>query len=358
MAAMNSRPRRRPGRRAGVTGEAGPGSVVRRCSARASAASFSCWIPAPSYQLVDASGATTPARVNATSLIYLPPSRRAAFSSLMSQSSATARSASARACVADTAARVCPTSEAGEPSRRSDARIMETMAYLDDLVTRARADPAVVGLVLTGSHARGLATAHSDIDVCVVVGERGGARWPGRRTAEVDEFVCTADELADTSDVWQRYAFRGCRVLLDRPDGLVARLVHRQATPTPAEALGWARDGLDGYVNFLYRAAKSRRDGQPVAAALDTAESVPWLLTTVFALHGRLRPYNKYLRWELTTYPMAEPWTAGTLPERLLRDPAGLFPDVERLARARGLGDVLDAWGDDLHLLRRPGTPP
>ena len=219
------------------------------------------------------------------------------------------------------------------------------MADLDGLVNEAHDDPAVVGLVLTGSHARGLATPHSDIDVCVVVGERGGSRWLRRRTAEVDEFVCTVDELADTSDIWQRYTFRGCRVLLDRPDGLVAELVHRQAVPTEAEARRWARDGLDGYVNFLYRAAKSRRDGEPVAAALDTAESISWLLTTVFALYGRLRPYNKYLRWELTTYPLPEPWTAATLPERAAARPGralsgcratGPRPRARRRARRVG----------------------
>jgi predicted nucleotidyltransferase len=228
---------------------------------------------------------------------------------------------------------------------------MDNVADMDDLVARAHDDPVVVGLVLTGSQARGLATPYSDIDLCVVVSERSGSRWQGRRTAQVDEFIRTVDELADTSDIWQRYAFRGASVLLDRLDGGITRLVDRQAVPTQDEALRWARDGLDGYVNFLYRAAKSRRDGDLVAAALDTAESVSWLLTTIFALHGRLRPYNKYLRWELTTYPLQEPWSATTLPQRLLRDPAGLFPDIERLARERGLADVLDAWGDDLRLL-------
>ncbi len=180
---------------------------------------------------------------------------------------------------------------------------MDNVADMDDLVARAHDDPVVVGLVLTGSQARGLATPYSDIDLCVVVSERSGSRWQGRRTAQVDEFIRTVDELADTSDIWQRYAFRGASVLLDRLDGGITRLVDRQAVPTQDEALRWARDGLDGYVNFLYRAAKSRRDGDLVAAALDTAESVSWLLTTIFALHGRLRPYNKYLRWELTTYP-------------------------------------------------------
>ena len=226
------------------------------------------------------------------------------------------------------------------------------MVDLDDLVTRAHDDPAVVGLVLAGSHARGLATPYSDIDLCVVISERGASQWQGRRTAQVDEFVCTVDELADTSDIWQRYAFRGAVVLLDRLAGGITQLVDRQAIPTQAEALKWARDGLDGYVNFLYRAAKSRRDGDLVAAALDTAESVSWLLTTIFALHGRLRPYNKYLRWELTTHPLEEPWSATTLPQRILHNPAGLFPDIERLARQCGLADVLDAWGDDLRLLR------
>jgi predicted nucleotidyltransferase len=229
---------------------------------------------------------------------------------------------------------------------------MRTVTDIDDLMVQAKDDPRVVGLVLTGSQARGLATPHSDIDLCVVVRERGGSRWQGRRTAQVDEFIRTADELADRSDIWQRYAFRGARVLVDRLDGVITQLVDRQAVPTQEEAHRWARDGLDGYVNFLYRAAKSRRDGDLTAAALDTAESVSWLMTTIFALHGRLRPYNKYLRWELTTYPLDEPWSATTLPQRLLHDPAGLFPDIERLARDRGLTDVLDAWGDDLQLLR------
>ncbi len=228
---------------------------------------------------------------------------------------------------------------------------MDIVANMDDLVAQAHDDPGVVGLVLTGSQARGLTTPYSDIDLCVVVTERGGSRWQSRRTAQIDEFIYTVDELADTSDIWQRYAFRGASVLLDRLDGVIAHLVDRQAVPAQDEALRWARDGLDGYVNFLYRAAKSRRDGDLVAAALDTAESVSWLLTTIFALHGRLRPYNKYLRWELTTHPLYEPWSATTLPQRLLQDPAGLFPDIERLARERGLADVLDAWGDDLRLL-------
>ncbi len=130
-----------------------------------------------------------------------------------------------------------------------------------DFVAEASADPRVLGLVLTGSYARGTATAHSDHDVVLVASEG----HEGRRTATLDVAVCTLEELADCTPLWQRYAFRGAKVLLDRLDGRIADLVSRLATPTTAEATEWARKGLDGYVNLLYRAAKSRRDGDVVA---------------------------------------------------------------------------------------------
>lgn len=222
------------------------------------------------------------------------------------------------------------------------------MSAYEDLIARATADSAVRGLVLIGSYARGLATAHSDHDLIVVVDDDQG--WQTSRSATLDRIVYTVDGLADTSLHWQRYAFRGARVLLDRLDGGIAERVARQATPTAAEATAWARENLDGYVNQLYRAAKSRRDGAALAARLDEMESIAWLLGTVFALHGRLRPYNKYLSWELETFPLPAPWDR-TLPARVAADPAGLFPDVAALARRCGHGDVLDSWGDDLRLL-------
>jgi hypothetical protein len=223
----------------------------------------------------------------------------------------------------------------------------------DDLRARAADDPAVLGLILSGSRARGMASVHSDFDVWVIVAERGGQWTVTRRSPELDEIVWTRDELADTGITWQRYSFRGAQVLLDRLDGGIARLVAAQATPTAEEATRWARENLDAYLNQIYRAAKNRRDGWAVLARLDEMESVPWFLTTLFALHGRLRPYNKYLHWELVTHPLGGPWDADELPARLAAGPAGLFADLEPLARDRGHGDVIDAWGDELDLIRR-----
>lgn len=225
------------------------------------------------------------------------------------------------------------------------------MRVLDDAVQRAAADSNVVGLVLTGSQARGTTTVHSDHDLVVVVADQATPWRHDVRSADLDEAVCTVAALADTSTLWQRYAYRGARVLLDRLDGQVVDLVERQATPTADEAAEWSRSGLDAYLNQLYRAVKSRRDGSPDVAQLDEMESVPWLLSTVFALHGRLRPYNKYLGWELQTYPLSPFWTAELQPARVVTGALRLFPAVSDLARERGHGAVLDGWGDDIALI-------
>ncbi len=226
------------------------------------------------------------------------------------------------------------------------------MTAYDDLVARATADPAVLGLVLTGSQARGLAGPWSDHDVFVIVSERTPAWSVTTRSKELDEIVMTRAELADTSQLWLRYSFRGGQVLLDRLAGGVAELVAAQAIPTAAEVDDWIRhDSLDTYLNFVYRAAKSRRDGHADLARLDEWESVGWFLSTLFALHGRLRPYNKYLRWELETYPLGAPWTANALVDRLGLEPAAYFTELVALARERGYGDIVDAWGDELRIL-------
>jgi predicted nucleotidyltransferase len=220
-----------------------------------------------------------------------------------------------------------------------------------ELLARAEKDPDVVGLVLSGSQARDMATAHSDFDVYVVVRQYGGQWSSTTLTPELDTIVISLADLADVSNRWQRYSYRGAQVLLDRLDSQITELVRAQATLTPAEANSLVREQLDGYINFIYRAAKNRRDGRPDLARLEEIEAAPWFLWTLFALYGRVRPYNKYPRWELDTHPLPEPWTADYLITTLTDQPSTLFPELERVARAKGFGDVLDAW-NDLDLLR------
>lgn len=236
-----------------------------------------------------------------------------------------------------------------------------------------RDDPAIVGVVLTGSAARGMATSHSDVDVYVVLADGVDPRR-AEKSRYLDELPVTLDELETppafgTEGWWNRWSFAWAQVLRDDTGGRVAAAVHRQATLDPDEQRHILTQGdrLDGWLNFAYRAAKSARDGRQREARLDAAESVPWLLDVIFTLSGRVRPYNKYLAWELESHPLTVPeWSADALLPLLERMLDGeldalraAYPIVDRECRAwdvahreSALGDLIDGWGSELDLFR------
>ncbi|MFC5826627.1 hypothetical protein [Nonomuraea insulae] len=157
------------------------------------------------------------------------------------------------------------------------------METFEDFLGRVGPDPQALGLVLSGSQAReGTATARSDHDLYLIVAK---------------------------------------------------------ATLTPSEAEAVASEALGAFLNSAYRCLKNDRDGNLAGALLDGAEAVPYFLTYVFASHGRLRPYNKYLGWELRRHPL-EAWTEEELLPRLdvrpvSRGPASRPGTAERPGAAR-----------------------
>ncbi|MEU2267858.1 hypothetical protein ABZ568_15860 [Streptomyces olindensis] len=245
----------------------------------------------------------------------------------------------------------------------------ETLAAF---TARAAADPGVVGLVLSGSRVHaGMPTVHSDYDLHVILEDRHAspiAELDWFRSAHLDLVVIPLAEfrtrgMPGRPDSFARYAYVHAEVLLDRLDGTIARILDEKRTLGAAEARAAVDGWLDAYVNQTYRSLKSYRDGRPGMGHLDAAESVPYALEVLFALHRRVRPYNKYLRWELERQPLgAARWDADRLLPVLRRvladgDPAtqrALFTGVEEAARRAGHDRVLDSWGTDLELLRRP----
>jgi hypothetical protein len=228
----------------------------------------------------------------------------------------------------------------------------------------------LLGLVLSGSAARDLATEHSDLDVIVVLSDEAAAGRSTVKSREVDEAVDSWSELRTvppfgTEDWWYRWSYAWAPVLLDRTGGALTDAVRRQATLTPDEADGVLieHDRLDGWLNFAYRAMKNHRDGRPLETRLDAAESVPWLLDVVFAMAGRVRPYNKYLAWELRTHPL-DRWPADELLTLVRRTLDGDVDAIrETFARVRAACSsydasrgharttgMVDGWGDELRL--------
>ncbi|MFI1825265.1 hypothetical protein ACH41E_02260 [Streptomyces sp. NPDC020412] len=236
------------------------------------------------------------------------------------------------------------------------------------LLNRVRRDRRVLGLVLSGSRARaGVATERSDYDVYLVVEDGAGPLTAlARRDALLDVMVLPLAEfrthaLAGSGTEWNRYAFTHAKVEMDTADGLIGELVAAKGALTREEAAALAPGFLDAFLNSAYRCVKSARDGQVLAAGLDAAEAVPYFLTYVFALHNRVRPYNKYLPWELRHHPLSRPeWSHDHLVPLLseVLTPSAptairrLFTELEPQARGWGHGPVLDDWGDDLGMLR------
>ncbi|WP_433382482.1 hypothetical protein [Streptosporangium sp. CA-115845] len=235
------------------------------------------------------------------------------------------------------------------------------------LLARVSADPAVIGAVLSGSQARqGMATHRSDYDIYLITIDDRAADEE-RRDSRLDVKAMSLEEfrahaLPGSGWEWNRYSFTHARVLKDRPDGLIGELVAGKGALSREEAHQTVAASLDTFVNAAYRWLKSHRDERATEARLDAAEAIPPLLTCIFALHCRVRPYNKYLGWELRNHPLGPPpWRQ----ERLLplletvlshavpQTARRLFLDLEPFARAAGHSSVLDAWGDDLHLLRQ-----
>ena len=221
---------------------------------------------------------------------------------------------------------------------------------LDTLLAEAREDENVVGVVVFGSRGKGaFVTEQSDWDVFVVVHEVRGDR-PLRHGDVLETVEVTLDQLRNMPD-WNRYALTWLRPQLDKT-GEVADAVREATTVDPATAA----EPLDGYVNLYYRSAKNARLGLELAALLDAQESIPYYLEFVFTVHGRIRPYNKWLEWELEHHPLPVEVDLARL-ERITQtgapdDQRSLFRETETLARSLGHGATIDGWEPDVAFLR------
>ncbi len=245
---------------------------------------------------------------------------------------------------------------------------------LREVAARNAADHGddLVAMVLSGSAGRDMTTPRSDLDVYIVLTDEGMGRRVTTHSEVVDEIPVSVSELDDvpsfgTEGWYSRWSFAWAPVLMDRSSGRVPDAVRRHATvdATEAESILIEHDRLDGWLNYAYRALKNDRDGRALERRLDAAESVPWLLDVIFSLAGRVRPYHKYLPWELRTHPLPG-WDAEALLRLVVStldgDPAAIrttFSKVESLCSLFDsqrpnpvLQPVIDAWGRELEILR------
>lgn len=241
------------------------------------------------------------------------------------------------------------------------------------LLAAAEASDEVLGLWLGGSRGKRRPTVHSDYDLGLVVADGRQAAWRARvaSLAGIDAQVFdhagfVAYAAWDGPQTWDRYSFAHVRALIDRT-GDIQALIDVKAVIPPDRRGGAIDAALDRFVNQLYRACKCRRDGDALASRLEAAQAPEAFLDALFALDGgRLRPYPKYLAWELDQRPVAAaPWEKAAL-LALLEDALGetpipalqaLLAGLEPMARAAGHAAVLDAWEGALPWIKTVGAP-
>ena len=227
----------------------------------------------------------------------------------------------------------------------------------EELLEVARAREEVVGLFLFGSRGRDfMVDERSDWDVGVVLTDSAardafGREFPSAHGTRVEIIGTTLDEIRGNGSEHSRYAAAHANVLLDKTGGELTQLVAELESLPSGTRDAVVREALDDYINQAYRSLR-------YGTRLDAVEAIPYALRTIFALSDRVRPYNKYLEWELRHHPL-EGWSADELLPLLDRVLTGepeaqheLFRRIEEPARREGFGDVVDSWEPDVAWLR------
>src|SRR5947209_12641510 len=160
--------------------------------------------------------------------------------------------------------------------------------FVDELA----ADPAVRGIILFGSHARGNARADSDADLVILgerdqfemgFAERDGQKFELLRWSEAVAIRYAMDNRDQAADFWQV-----AQILYD-PDGVAAR-VREQAAKMLAEGKppmdearrAWSRWASEDRLD----AAAGLAEDDPTAARMVLHERVIDLTATFFDLRG------------------------------------------------------------------------
>ncbi len=245
--------------------------------------------------------------------------------------------------------------------------------FLAQLLARAAADPATVGLLLHGSRAGGQPRDDSDYDLIHVVTQEA---YDARRASTIHERVpatdtTTADVLYQTMSRIDRYVtevdwftatYLSARVLFDRTGELAATL-ERMRAEAGRIAKAATPEAYDGYLNSFVRSIKSARRGDEVGRRLHAGESAVALVRTLFGLESTWPPYHDALASALPGIEAAQGWPDGYLADALIRlareaDPGfqqSLEARVERLMESRG---IQHEWGTDLEPLKALQFPP
>jgi Nucleotidyltransferase domain len=234
----------------------------------------------------------------------------------------------------------------------ADERAPATLSEpeLADLTARfGRDDEGVEGLGLTGSYARGQATAHSDVDLLRFVAVEPQSDRERYRLWLVDGRLVSVStttlaskraELArPATAIWVVSALRQTQILADRAGGLAALVAEAHAfTWTPAlraAAIDHASDTLAGLAEEAHKALGACERGDESAMLYATLGLQQVLIRVALVARGALlESENEWFDAALRLEPPDSRW------QRLLRLVVGYDASPAGMAPARGRAEA------------------
>jgi len=183
----------------------------------------------------------------------------------------------------------------------------------DTYLDKARNDNRIIGVILGGGRGKGAVSENSDYDVILITTDAGfeDIKNDYPKTEYIDSLPHSLSGFREHAKMgsptqYDKYTFSHNTAIIDKT-GEIQKLIDEKGTLNPSDARIIASNALGGYLNQIHRSLKNLRDGSELAGRLDANESIPLLLQFVFAIENRVCPYNKFLTWELTYYPLEKP---------------------------------------------------
>lgn len=241
-------------------------------------------------------------------------------------------------------------------------------------------DPNILGVILAGSRARGLENDRSDCDIYMIFKNSVDSQLIHEYDRQLNEkygealrldisnkALMTIGEFGHYAEIgteyyYDRYNLVHSKIEVDKTQDELERLLGKIGSYSHDEQATILKNDLAEYISLTYQAMKSFEADRATAAILDAAESIQYLLSSLFVLNNRIRPYNKYLEWELVTHPLEElPWPSQvflvmlrqSIKETDLKTLQKLYVGIEQLARRKGYGHKYDAWGEKIKYVNR-----
>jgi hypothetical protein len=245
----------------------------------------------------------------------------------------------------------------------SNLKTMTKDETYQKILQETQNDSGVIGFILSAGRGKGFATENSDYDVLIIVPDEKKEEYEEKyekkyySTEEIDIGVLSLSEFKnhaawDGENAYHRYNFAYLKAQIDR-SGEIQKLIDEKGVIPPDKVKEFVSGELGKYINSYYRAIKNYRDGNMLASRLDGTESMFALIAIVFGLEGRLRPYNKYLEWNLKTHPLKLlPWPPQTFLENIksifatgdIEIQKSMFKAICELCKTQGYNQAIDDW--------------